>query len=410
MNLVTHICQAHGIAVRDACHALQVAPASYYRHLQGPSQSVPAQERRASPRALSEAENAEVLAVLNSVEFRDLPPRQVFAALLAKGKYLCSWRTMYRALNREAPVRERRQAPRRSYATPRLEARGPRQVWTWDITKLRGPVPRVFYYLYVIIDIFSRYVVGWTLARSESGELAREFIEATYEKEGVTPGELSLHADRGSPMRSQTVAELLVELGVEKSHSRPRVSNDNPYSEAHFKTVKYDPSYPERFASYEHAWRWCEEFFEFYNDRHHHSALALLTPSMVHHGQVEEVLAHRDEVLAQAYAAHPERFVKGPPRAERPPRVVYINRAPVEETPGREPPPEAPLPATHKPEGDEVDGLVQGAAANEVVPGPGRELVHAGVVEGEGAACQDPLPSSSETLQVNATSHHPDAH
>jgi putative transposase len=282
--------------------------------------------RSRSPRALSDAERLRVREVLNSERFADCAPRTVYATLLDEEQYLCSWRTMYRILADADEVRERRNQVRRiGYAAPELLATAPNQLWSWDITKLRGPVAWTYYYLYVILDVFSRAVVGWLLAEREDAELAETLIAETCAKEGIGPQQLTIHADRGSAMTSKVVAQLLVDLGVAKTHSRPHVSNDNPYSEAQFKTLKYRPSYPDRFGSLVDARQWARDFFQWYNHEHRHSGIGLLTPAIVHAGQAADVVAERQHVLDAAYAAHPERFVRGQPVAPPPPSAVWIN-------------------------------------------------------------------------------------
>jgi len=233
---------------------------------------------------------------------------------------------MYRILREAHQVRRRRdQARQGSYSKPELLARQPKQLWSWDITKLKGATTWTYHYLYVIMDVFSRYVVGWMIAERETAELAEAFIAETCANEGIVPGTLTLHADRGSAMTSKCVAHLLADLGVVKTHSRPQVSNDNPFSEAQFKTVKYHPSCPERFGSVEDARAWARELFEWYNHEHHHTGIGLLTPAVVHHGQASEVVAKREAVMAAAYAAHPERFVRGRPGVPKVPQAVWIN-------------------------------------------------------------------------------------
>jgi putative transposase len=277
-------------------------------------------------RALSAEERAWVREVLNSERFVDCAPRTVYATLLDEQQYLCSWRTMYRILAEADEVRERRNQVRRSgYAAPELLATAPNQLWSWDITKLRGPVSWTYYYLYVILDVFSRAVVGWLIAEREDAELAEALIAETCSKEGILPGQLSIHADRGSAMTSKVVAQLLCDLGVTKTHSRPHVSNDNPFSEAQFKTLKYRPSYPDRFGSLADARQWARDFFVWYNHEHRHSGIGLLTPAMVHCGQANEQVAARQKVLDAAYAAHPERFVRGRPIPPELPTAVWIN-------------------------------------------------------------------------------------
>jgi putative transposase len=281
---------------------------------------------RSSARRLRKEERAAVLACLHEERFQDCSPAQVYACLLDEGQYHCSLRTMYRLLAAEGENRERRDQLRRpSYAKPELLATGPNQLWSWDITKLRGPVKWTYYSLYVILDVFSRYVTGWMIAYRESADLAKQLIEDSCEKQNITPGQLTIHADRGSSMTSRSVALLLADLGIVKTHSRPHVSDDNPYSESHFKTLKYRPSFPDRFGSLEEARRFCQEFFSWYNHEHHHSGLQLMTPATVHYGHAEELLSHRQSVLDTAYQAHPERFVKRPPQHPSLPEAVWIN-------------------------------------------------------------------------------------
>ena len=264
--------------------------------------------------------------VLNSERFVDCAPRQVYATLLDEGRYLCSWRTMYRILDAHAEVRERRNQLRHpTYTKPELLATQPNQLWSWDITKLKGPAAWTYYYLYVILDVYSRCIVGWMVMESENASLAEELIAESCAKQRIEPEQLTLHADRGSAMTSKCVAHLLVDLGVTKTHSRPQVSNDNPFSEAQFKTVKYHPSTPDRFGSVEDARIWARELFQWYNHAHHHTGIALLTPATVHRGQAPAVLAARLDVLRAAYHAHPERFVRGAPRPAELPAAVWIN-------------------------------------------------------------------------------------
>lgn len=278
------------------------------------------------PRALSEQERALVLATLNEDRFCNLAPAEVYATLLDEGTYLCSERTMYRILDEHSQLRERRNQLRHpAYVAPELMANRPNQLWSWDITKLKTFVKGQYLHLYVILDVFSRYVVGWMVADRESGDLAKALIDETCTRQGITPGDLTFHADNGAAMVSQPVALLLASLGITKSHSRPHVSDDNPFSEAQFKTLKYRPDFPERFASLEHARAFLRDFFAWYNTEHHHGALALLTPHDVHHGLVSERLQNRARVLAAAYAAHPERFVRRPPAPAKPPETVWIN-------------------------------------------------------------------------------------
>jgi putative transposase len=267
------------------------------------------------------------LAVLNEPRFMDLAPPQVHATLLDEGRWLCSLRTMYRILDENGQVRERRDQLRHpEYKKPELLATRPNQVWTWDITKLLGPAKWTYFYLYVILDIFSRYVVGWTLANRECASVAHAFIEETCRRHNIDPGQLTLHADRGSPMISKPVAFLLADLGVTKSHSRPHVSDDNPFSEGHFKTMKYRPDFPDRFGSDEHARAHCRDFFPWYNTEHHHSGIGFFTPHDVHYGLAEAKRAQRFAVLEAAYWAHPERFPHGLPALPPLPHAVWINK------------------------------------------------------------------------------------
>jgi transposase InsO family protein len=316
------------VGVAEACRVLGVPRSSVYRARQPQAEPCP---RPTPERALSAEEKAEVRAILNSERFCDAAPREVYATLLDEGVYYCHWRTMYRILEEHHEVRERR--PQEHHAPsdkPELRAQAPNQIWSWDITQLQGPGNQ-FYYLYTIIDIFSRYVTGWMLARKESGALADKLISETCAKQEIARDQLILHADRGSAMRSQTVAELLRELGVTKSHARPATPTDNPYSEAQFKTLKYQLDYPGRFAGFDDARAWVRTFFAWYNEEHHHSGLGLLTPETVHYGQAERVLEQRQEVLADAYAAHPERFVGGRPTPPQVPEEVWINQPQVDQ-------------------------------------------------------------------------------
>lgn len=312
------------IGVSAACQALGVPRSSYYR-AQRPK---PEATTRPKPqRALSGEEKAQIRQTLNSERFQDSSPRQVYATLLDEGLYYCSWRTMYRILAEHQEVRERRNQLRHpKYHKPELLATGPNMLWSWDLTKLRGPVKWTYYYLYTILDVFSRYVVGWMIAERESATLAQQLIGKTCEKQSIQSEQLTVHADRGSSMRSKTIALLLADLGVTKTHSRPYVSNDNPYSESQFKTMKYRPNYPERFGSIQDARVWARSFFDWYNNNHHHSALGLMTPTIVHHGQAAAVIEQRQKVLQTAYAAHPERFVRGEPSPPVLPKEVWINK------------------------------------------------------------------------------------
>ena len=320
-------------AVR-ACQVLGVPRASLYRHragVQKPEQT-PLKHRPLPTRALTEHERTEVLDVLNSERFQDASPRQVWAKLLDEGTYLCSWRSMYRILNAHDQVRERRNQLRHpTYQKPELLAQDPNQLWSWDITKLRGPVKWTYFYLYVLLDIFSRFVVGWMVARQESATLAQELIQQSCQNQEVDPEQLTIHSDRGGPMTAKSLALLLSDLGVTKSHARPHVPNDNPYSEAQFKTMKYRPDYPDRFGAVEDGRVWARAFFDWYNFEHHHTGLGLMTPAMVHYGQAPQVQQARQQVLQAAYAAHPERFVRGLPAAPTLPEAVWINKPKIQD-------------------------------------------------------------------------------
>ena len=285
------------------------------------------QQPRPTPaRALSEAERESVIDTLSSDRFVDRAPAEVVATLLDEKKYLCSERTMYRILAAEAPVRERRNQLRRpAYEKPELVATAPNRVWSWDISKLKGPKAWTSYYLYVLLDIFSRYVVGWLIADREATALAKELIEQSYNKQGIQPGQLTTHSDNGSPMTSHGTAQLLARLSVTRSLSRPHTSNDNPFSEAHFKTLKYHPGFPARFGSIEDARTYCRSFFTWYNADHRHSGLAMVTPEDVHYGRSREVIEKRKEVLEAAYRTHPERFVRGKPIPSPVPEIAWIN-------------------------------------------------------------------------------------
>lgn len=322
--MATVIEQRAFYSVQALCAGMGLARASYYR-TRHPRQRE--QSKRLHPRALSVSERNDVLGVLNSPRYCDQAPGEVYAHLLDRGEYLCSERTMYRILADNQQVRERRDQLRHpQYQAPELLARRPNEVWSWDITKLLGPAKWTYFYLYVILDIFSRYVVGWMLAYRESAELAKKLIEQTIERQSIEPGTLTLHADRGASMTSKPVAFLLAGLGVTRTHSRPYVSNDNPYSESQFKTMKYRPEFPERFGSYEDAHRFCTEFFPWYNHQHHHSGLGYLTPYEVHYGLAEKRREQRAGVLKEAFERNPTRFVRGLPKPALLPAAAWVNK------------------------------------------------------------------------------------
>lgn len=301
--------------------ALGLSVATFYRRRRP---KVPSRPRPTPSRALSPEERQSVLSLLHEPRFVDKAPAEIVATLLEEDQFPCSERTMYRVLAAHGEVKERRDQLRHpAYSKPELIATAPDQVWSWDITKLRTWEKFQYLYLYVILDIYSRYVVGWLLAEHESATLAKRLVQETCEKHGVSPDHL--HADRGSPMKSKLLSQLLAELDINRSHSRPHVSNDNPFSESQFKTLKYHPTFPDKFGGLDHGLTFCRSFFPWYNDEHHHSALAYLTPRQVHYGQTDEVFRRRHEALLAAYRAHPERFVGGPPRMPTLPRAVYIN-------------------------------------------------------------------------------------
>jgi putative transposase len=321
---------APSIGVRNACDAVGAAQASYYRrHRSSPPPVRPApipHRDRHQPRALSQAERRTILDVLHSERFVDMAPAEVWATLLDEGVYLGSISTFYRLLRQGGETRERRrQATHPATVKPELVAYQPNSVWSWDITKLRGPAKWTYYYLYVILDIFSRYVVGWMVASRESAALAEVLIRQTCAKQGIEADQLTIHADRGSSMTSKPVALLLADLGITQSHSRPHVSDDNPFSESQFKTLKYRPDFPARFDSIEAARRHCQTFFAWYNDDHRHSGLGLHTPADIHYGIAEAVRDKRAAVLTDAYRAHPERFTSKPPQPPRLPTGSWIN-------------------------------------------------------------------------------------
>jgi len=310
----------------QACLALGIARVSAYRFWKRKDNPAAPKEPAKPDRTLSDAEKERVLEVLHSKRFADIAPQEVYATLLDEGVYLCSVRTMYRILEEHKEVRERRnQARHVEYAKPELLATRPNELWSWDITKLKGPAKWSYFHLYVIIDVFSRYVVGWMVADRESAELAKKLISETIRKQEADPSRLTIHADRGSSMRSKAVALMLSDLGVTKTHSRPHVSNDNPFSESQFKTMKYRPEFPTRFGCIEDARAFCVDFFGWYNTEHHHSGIALLTPEMVHYGLAEEVSLNRNVTLQRAYQLHPERFVQKKPEPPKLPDAVWIN-------------------------------------------------------------------------------------
>lgn len=319
-----------------ACAALGASRATVYRHRAPRFIGPKRRPVRRAPRRLDDDERTRALAVMHSPEFVDQPPTEIYARLLSRGEYIGSVRTMYRLLAEAGETRERRRGHvAHAHDKPSLVATRPNQVWTWDITKVPGCERGAFFYVYVILDLFSRFVVGWLAAERENARLAVHLVAETARRHGIEPGQLTLHSDRGSPMTAGSMTQLLAVLDIDRSLSRPHVSDDNPFVESHFKTGKYQPDYPGRFSSLTHVRAYFGEFFDWYCDEHHHAGLALFTPADVFHGRVDEVAARRQAALDAAYAAHPERFVKGPPQVTRPPTSVAIN-----------PPPPTPPPAT----------------------------------------------------------------
>ncbi|MGH2869528.1 MAG: IS3 family transposase [Solirubrobacteraceae bacterium] len=314
------------IGTRAACRALGASSATIYRRRRPPEPRPRRRPRPTPARALTSPERAQVLDVLHSERFVDISPEETWATLLDEGRYLCSTRTMYRILAaHHGGVRERRdQLTHPVYARPELLAQRPNELWSWDVSKLKAPTRGTWFFLYVILDVFSRYIVGWTVQSRETGELATALIEQAIGQQPITPS--VLHADRGAPMRSKHLSELLDDLGVAKTHSRPYTSSDNPYSEANFKTLKYRPAFPARFDSIEHAREHCRAFVDWYNHAHRHSGIGLMTPAAVHHGNAQQLRDARARVLDAAYQRHPERFVRKPPAPPELPTAAWINK------------------------------------------------------------------------------------
>ena len=332
------------LPVSRACDALGVSRATLYRYTAPPR---PPRPRISTPsRRLGNKERDEVVRVLHAPEFVDQPPREIFATLLSMGIYLASVRTMYRVLADLGESKERRGGHvHHAHTMPQLQATAPNQVWTWDITKVHGAERGVFYCVFVILDLFSRYVVGWLAAETENATLATHLISETVKRHEIKPGSLTIHSDRGAPMTSGSMTQLLANLWVEQSLSRPRVSNDNPFVESHFKTAKYQPDYPGRFGSLTHVRGWFEELFAWHNEHHHHQGLALFTPAEVFHRRVATVAASRQAALDAAFAAHPERFARGRPVVKLPPSRVHINLPEPQVTPEATPATKTPLPS-----------------------------------------------------------------
>ena len=315
------------LSIKAACAALGVSRATYYRRRKRQEPPPPPAAARPAPRRLSPDEERQVVEVLHSHRFADHAVPEVHATLLDEGQYVCSVRTMYRVLKRRQEVRERRaQRVHPPYTKPELLATRPNELWSWDITRIKGPKSWIFYHLYVVLDVFSRYVVGWMVSETESGEEAEVLVAHCCEQQAIGRDEVTLHSDRGKAMRSKRFIDLLIELGVARSYSRPHVSNDNPYSEAQFKTLKYHWTFPERFGSLEDARQYLREFFRWYNDEHRHSGLAMMTPADVHAGRADDRWRQRKQTLLAAYERHPERFVRGEPSPRQVPEEVWINK------------------------------------------------------------------------------------
>jgi len=316
------------VSVYHACFALDVSRATFYRNQRNTVECAePKTTHPPPPRTLSKAERNNVIDKLNSPKFVDKSPAEVYATLLDEGEYFCSTRTMYRILTENKQVKERRNQLRHpEYTKPELIATAPNQVWSWDITKLKGKQTWTYHYLYVIIDIFSRYAVGWMVAEKENAFYATQLIEETARRQAIQPNQLKIHSDRGSPMKAQLMGQLLASLGITRSFSRPYVSDDNPYSEALFKTLKYYPVFPKRFGGHEDAKDFCRTFFRWYNNEHKHSGIGSMTPASVHHGRADEIWNKRKNILTIAFEKYPERFVKGKPLPPKLPREVWINK------------------------------------------------------------------------------------
>lgn len=324
MNAVRDIADA--MPIRQACRIFDLSHATYYRALRPP---LPAESRYPTPaNKLSRKQRQVILDLLVHPDHVDKTPYALYYHLLDQGTYLCSVRTMYRLLNEQGWSKQRRELLRRPPCQrPQLVARGPNEVWSWDISNIKGPAKGLFFKLYVVLDLFSRAVVGWCVSGTESGALARDLVEQSCNRHGIDPNQLTLHSDRGAAMVSAPLRELLDKLDVHHSFARPYTPNDNPYSEAHFRTLKDHPSFPESFGSLEDSVRFFRVFFDWYNHQHYHSGIAFLPPAVVHTGQQDSWLAQRQRTLDVAYAAHPERF-SSPPRPPPLPDEVWINPPP----------------------------------------------------------------------------------
>ena len=330
MNAVIDL-RAPTTPLASACRALGCSRSAVYakRSRRVPDDDSGARRARAScaqPRALTQEQRAEAYAVMNEERFADQPPHEIHRTLLDEGRSLCSLSTLHRILRERGQNGDRRdrREPQR-HAVPRLQACTPNEVWTWDCSKLRTVRPSVYLTLYVVLDLFSRYVLAWMISSKENAALATQLMNESATRYRIAPGQLTIHQDRGAPMTAHRFVDQMLELDITLSHSRPRVSNDNPMSEAQFATLKGQPDYPDRFANVAHARAWHERYFGWYNFEHHHSGLAGYTPEQVFTGRHRQVILTRQAALDENYRQHPERFVKGPPQAKSPPARVTIN-------------------------------------------------------------------------------------
>jgi len=324
MDVIT---ATNDVSACELCDALSVPRATYYRNRFQRGSARPKAKPGRPPLALTTEERQRVLDVLHSEQYAEKAPPVVYAELLSQGQYVGSVRTMYRILAANAEIKERRDQLRHPvYEKPELLATAPNQVWSWDITKLKGEAAWTYYYLYVIMDIFSRRVVGWLIADAESTTLAKQLVGEAYHREGVEPTVLTLHADRGSAMKSKALGQFLADLGITKTHSRPHVSNDNPFSEAQFKTMKYCPKFPKRFGCIQDATAFCREFFRWYNEDHQHSGIGFIAPNDLHYGRADIIASKRQATLDDAFAENPTRFKGQRPTPPRPPKEAWINK------------------------------------------------------------------------------------
>jgi len=325
MNKITQISDEKDIALSALCDSLQLSRSTFYRNTAMNSQHRAMNSASEPHNAISHAQRQEILSVLHSDRFIDSTPYDVYYTLLDEGCYIASIRTMYRVLFEAGESQDRRhQRNHRDAVKPELIATAPNEVWTWDITKLLSHNRFTYFHLYVMLDIFSRYVVGWMIADRECQHLAKTFIQEATLKHNIQPGQLTIHSDNGPSMTSQTVSQLLESIGVLKTHNRPYTSNDNPFSESQFKTLKYCPQFPDRFESILHAEAFCQMFFDWYNNVHYHSGILFLKPFSVHFHQADEILKNRHSILLKTYEKNPARFNNKIPVLKKL-KPVYIN-------------------------------------------------------------------------------------